>query len=305
MARRNANLAGLAALGALGYKLANAGTKTSTGGSRTAAEPDALMELADDQYNPDVRYGSSADLGDELGTRRNLETGEYYNTAMSPKRASAGVSRPQSAKKPYSMASDTVDSNVKQYSGPKGRSYSAGDAQRMREYENERTKNKTSLRPAEEPDLSIPPAATSKYQPPSSTPANRGDYGMLDSIKNYYASPSSMEGVKRNISNTLNATTGLSAPGFVGRETAKQFGNRAAARRAEEGLSDAEVADVLRRRALNEADTTGGAVGYKKGGAVKAKAKKMVVTKMGGKVSSASKRADGIAMKGKTRGKLY
>ena len=71
---------------------------------------------------------------------------------------------------------------------------------------------------------------------------------------------------------------------------------RAAARRNAEGLSDAEVADLMRRRALTEADTTGGAMGYKKGG--KTKAKKMVVTKTGGRVSSASKRADGIATKG-------
>jgi len=42
-----------------------------------------------------------------------------------------------------------------------------------------------------------------------------------------------------------------------------------------------------------------GAQTYKKGG--KVKAKKMA---SGGKVSSASKRADGIATKGKTRGRI-
>lgn len=103
----------------------------------------------------------------------------------------------------------------------------------------------------------------------------------------------------RNISNTLNATAGLSAPGFVGKETAKQFGKRAAARRAEEGLSDAEVGDLMRRRALSEADTTGGAVGYKRGG----KVKKMASGGMA--KSSTSKRADGIATKGKTKCKMY
>jgi hypothetical protein len=41
--------------------------------------------------------------------------------------------------------------------------------------------------------------------------------------------------------------------------------------------------------------------GMKKGGAVKKKPKKMA---SGGKVSSASKRADGCAIKGKTRGKM-
>ena len=90
---------------------------------------------------------------------------------------------------------------------------------------------------------------------------------------------------------------------FVGRETAKQFAARSAARRAAEGLSDAEVADLLRRKALSEVDVMGGATGYKKGGKVKAKAKKMASGGMA--KSSASKRADGIATKGKTKCKMY
>jgi hypothetical protein len=60
------------------------------------------------------------------------------------------------------------------------------------------------------------------------------------------------------------------------------------------------AASRFRKKPLTEADTTGGAgrYGYKKGGAVK---KKMA---SGGMTSSASKRADGIASKGKTRGKI-
>lgn len=57
-----------------------------------------------------------------------------------------------------------------------------------------------------------------------------------------------------------------------------------------------------KERALSEADWTGGAIGYKKGGKAQP-AKKMAsggVTR-----SAASKRADGIASKGKTRGKIY
>jgi hypothetical protein len=127
---------------------------------------------------------------------------------------------------------------------------------------------------------------------------------MVESIKDYYASPSSLEGVKRNIANTLNATAGISALGYVPQMTQQQFAARAAARRAAEGLSDAEVADLLRRRALTEADTTGGAMGYKKGGKVKAKAKSKKMAS-GGSTSSASKRADGIATKGKTKCKMY
>jgi hypothetical protein len=44
------------------------------------------------------------------------------------------------------------------------------------------------------------------------------------------------------------------------------------------------------KKGLSEADTSGGAVGYKRGGAVK---------------SSASSRADGIAQRGRTKGRMY
>jgi hypothetical protein len=50
-------------------------------------------------------------------------------------------------------------------------------------------------------------------------------------------------------------------------------------------------------KGLDESDTTGGAIGYKRGGKMKKYAS-------GGMVSSASKRADGIATKGKTRCKI-
>ena len=59
-----------------------------------------------------------------------------------------------------------------------------------------------------------------------------------------------------------------------------------------------KFADRFRKKPLNEADTTGGAIGYKRGGKVRGYAS-------GGSVSSASSRADGIATKGKTRGKIY
>lgn len=115
----------------------------------------------------------------------------------------------------------------------------------------------------------------------------------------------------RNLSNIMNATAGLSVPGYVGKMTQAQYNARAAARRAAEGLSPAEAmaARAARaektvpskgreevtnpmmwaagpknagtfkeaakrtpkkaKKALDESDTTGGAVGYKKGGNVR------------------------------------
>jgi hypothetical protein len=51
------------------------------------------------------------------------------------------------------------------------------------------------------------------------------------------------------------------------------------------------------KKGLDESDTTGGAIGYKRGGKMKKYA-------AGGMVGNASKRADGIASKGKTRCKI-
>lgn len=102
------------------------------------------------------------------------------------------------------------------------------------------------------------------------------------------------------------------------------YNNTAALRRAEEGLNPAEatvaalkasgresVTNPLswmagpknaknfrpKKNALSEADTTGGAIGAKRGGMIKKMAS-------GGMTSSASKRGDGIAQKGKTRGRM-
>ncbi len=61
-------------------------------------------------------------------------------------------------------------------------------------------------------DKSVPSASSLKYQAPSaeavaSSENRKKNYGMFDAIKDYYASPSSKEGVMRNLSNTAAALT--------------------------------------------------------------------------------------------------
>jgi hypothetical protein len=73
------------------------------------------------------------------------------------------------------------------------------------------------------------------------------------------------------------------------------YNTRAATRRAEEGLNATEAADARRR--MMEASFEGG---MKRGG----KVKKMAKGGMTSKMSSASRRGDGIATKGKTRGRM-
>jgi hypothetical protein len=72
------------------------------------------------------------------------------------------------------------------------------------------------------------------------------------------------------------------------------------ATRAKDAIKETadKVGDRFRKKPMSEADTAGGAIGYKRGGKVRGYAS-------GGSVSSASSRGDGIATKGKTRGKIY
>ena len=270
MARRNQNLAGLAALGALGYALSR-GKELPPVEDRvgTPVERDIAPAPEPVDYGPD-----------------------YDRELARAGRGPVGIGAVSAPSRLKAMPSDTGDETARlarRYPAPRSSSVpmssDTGDetARLARRYPAPAAKPR--MRTREELIAAIP----NEF-------AGRDRTGIVDN-------PVTGNAFTRNLSNTLNATAGLSAPGFVGRETAKQFGARAAARRAEEGLSDAEVADLMRRRALTEADTTGGAMGYKKGG--RTKAKKMVVTKTGGRGSSASKRADGIATKGKTRGKLY
>ena len=126
--------------------------------------------------------------------------------------------------------------------------------------------------------------------------------------------------LNRNVKNTLAALTPLGGGvGKIGAELA--LGRRGAqgARIAEEGRETVtnplswmagpkaaremqRAEDIARKtKRLTEADTTGGAIGYKKGGATKAKR----MASGGTTRSSASSRGDGIAKKGKTRGKMY
>jgi hypothetical protein len=63
----------------------------------------------------------------------------------------------------------------------------------------------------------------------------------------------------------------------------------------------APIKEAAVEKEMDLQDKARRSMGFKKGGKVKSKAIKMA---SGGKVSSASKRADGIAVKGKTKGKI-
>ena len=202
-------------------------------------------------------------------------------------------------------------------------------------------------------DNSIPPASTSSYKAPVTEEKStlRKNFPGMASIYDYYASPSTAQGVKDNLANSAMALTPLTG-GASKVATEFAMGNRArqaaqtanTARRAEEGFSPAEALAARSAQAETKAtqaaakkagkttkDKTGRtksevedndpflpktpktgkapsvkyetdepmdiSFGYKRGGAVKKFAK-------GGSVSSASSRADGIAIRGKTKGTI-
>ena len=106
-------------------------------------------------------------------------------------------------------------------------------------------------------DNSVPSASTSKYQAPSAESMAASERRrstttpILRSMQDYYASPSSMEGVKRNVSNTLASLTPLSGGvGKIGAELA--LGNRAA--KAVQAVEPVEKLSAAGRRSKNAQD---------------------------------------------------
>ena len=78
---------------------------------------------------------------------------------------------------------------------------------------------------------------------------------------------------------------------FVSKHLNDDKGDDAAKEAALKDAANKEMAALARQYRPRQSEPTGGVEGYKS-------------YKKGGKVSSASKRADGIAVKGKTRGRI-
>lgn len=299
MARKK-DLAGLAALGALGMMLSKKGDSGSITG--------------DDQYNPDVKQRGPdlgaiyAEDGSLSKLRRNTETGDLYSPDEAVTRPSSGSRTPTRPMRDDQYNPDVKQGRIAGQGGPRGTRYSGN----------------VTGNPGGSYDAEMP--RVTEDGRPLVDPERRKNYGMLESIKGYYSgNPFTAASAKREALNAMNATAGLSIPGFIGEASqATQAGNRAAkaADVAEKGreavgnpllwaqgpkaMAKEQKAINAARRAeeranrinkpLSELDTTGGAIGYRKGG----KTKKMA---SGGSVKmSASRRGDGIAQRGKTRG---
>ena len=284
MARRE-DLAGLAALGALGYAL--------TQGKKAPVEDRKGVEVAR-TFAPDSDRMLYPDESSNT-------TGEYAPAApvVRSGRGAASVAATAPAVGPYTDEAVRLarrypapaPGRIPGQGGPRGTRYSPTDT-------GDETARLARRYPAPARQMTRE-EAISRIPTDADVPPSVG------------GTPVTGNELTRNLNAMLmgRGPTGLTQLGALAADAAtarrvqQAYNARAAARRANEGLSDAEVADLMRRRALTEADTTGGAMGYKKGGKVKAKPKKMASGGMA--KSSASKRADGIATKGKTKCKMY
>lgn len=265
MARRGANLAGLAALGALGYKLAQGKGKTSAAGESKVSMPtgddqydENVKQYMDDTYNPDVK--------------------QYMDDTVNPDvkqrvKSSGSAKSPAAPKRPYSMTSDTIDSNVKQRKAEKVTDTGDETARLARRY------------PA-------PAVKRTREEMISAIPTDEGKYAPVRGER------VTGNETTRNLSNIMNATAGLSVPGYVGKMTQAGYNARAAARRAAGELTPAEIeAAKEAAQAAREAKTLnpnawmagpkGMMENFKKGGAVKAKPVKKMAS--GGAAKPAAK----------------
>lgn len=318
--RRAANLAGLAALGALGYSLysqnkAKAGSgPTNTGTASRQSQAAAEEPEAVEAYPDESLRGRMTSAPETIPARRAAQMdaaapvapAAVQNAAVSEEMRGRGYNRapappvigPRSTGRGGATAAELEAYERSQRAeAQRGRGYNRADAAK-----NEAMRGRGYNR-ADAPSTTRPAARTAPMTreeriaqiPTGGTPTVSGGERV------------SGNEFTRNLSNTLNATAGLSAPGFVGNMTQKQYNALAALRRQEEGLSAAEAAAA--RQAAREAKTLnpmawmagpkGMSENFKKGGAVKAK--KM----SSGGSSSASQRGDGIASRGKTKCKMY
>ncbi len=260
MARRNANLAGLAALGALGYAL----SKGKDGKNMAPVEEKSTLADLRDQEDVDLGRAmqnmpkkAEADTSD-LEIEKNVGLGSP-KAASAPKPATRSAAPKKAAPK---MMSRDEEAKIRATGGPRGVRYSPTD-----------TGDETSRLAARAPKTN---KAMTLDERVAQIPSDKGKYAPVSGEK----IDSSEAG--RNASNIMNATAGLSVPGYVGKMTQAGYNARAAARRAAGDLTEAEIAAAKAAQQAKREDKTlnpnawmagpkGMAENFKKGGAVKAK----------------------------------
>lgn len=298
MARRSRDLAGLAALGALGYMALRGGKQApapvedrftipmpeadAPQGVRIRGPQETFMGLDDVS-------GSMADTGG-VG-RSNVRAADQSEMAPPVLRAQAAAAGPATARSaPARLASPDADSP----SAGRTRAASAAPAAAPMSLRQQLTQTTlgTPTGPA--------PNAPSIYAGPEAWAAYRQQQAAERA-----AQPPTQQGSARNIVQQMRekdkAVLAAVRRRQAEEEAAAQAAREAAAERRREARRVEPPAVGLENPYYGRSGAQRTAALRAKGGSVKAKSKKMA----SGGMSSASKRADGIATKGKTKCKMY
>jgi len=298
------NLAGLAALGALGILMnkrqngTNVPVEDRNSSASTPARRPSMPAIDDES-----EFGIQTPGQREYAAAVNPDDESQWGTAV-PGQVAYRKPLKQTATKPSQAAS--TSSYGSRYPTPAQRLTTSNDPRVNPDFD---PTSAQGAGPSSYPTQGTRPS-TGNIGPTMRSP--RGDMIPGQSVR-------APQGGERVDSTELgrNAFNGLNAMGAAGKlagvgkmateaatmgRVQRAYNAQQAARRAAEGLSPAEAAAARQR--LAEAAFEGG---MKKGGSVKAKSKsKSVKMALGGSArSSASKRGDGIASKGRTRGKMY
>lgn len=298
---RNRNLAGLAALGALGYMLRDKGAPVED----RVGTP--VLPTGDDQYNPDVKYGdimTDKEPGWEsamapTGGRGTASTAAPVAAAVAPvRRATAtpnmsayvprrsptaqdtayAIAQAQ-ARTPEAVAARQRQAESQAVENMTGDFLPMGRVAKMLGTAAKTAKGALATRAAEETPVTFLGASGRRAM---------GDAGRLESS----ATARQLGSEPGKLANEPRKLTGPTKRDIVERDRAA----RAARREAEK--------EEFNRRGVDRFIDSTFEGGMKRGGKVKAKPVKKMAS--GGFTrSTASKRADGIATKGKTKGKIY
>jgi hypothetical protein len=282
------NLAGLAALGALGvlYERMSRkqdGSKVPVVDRSTYPSENVSMQVGDDD-----RFSPRAEdpFIEPHGKTPSLDNISYYNLnniASSPNSSSNRPSARPTSDKPSNANQPLVN-------------YGQGRATQGP------VQTTVQARPASSANIPGQSVQAPQDGEPVDNPSNMGmllaGTGAGAGLAGIYKAKKAYDALKAaDRSGVTNPNMWMAGP-----KGASKFGKS-----AKDLIKDKLMEKGLLKKELSEADTTGGAskFGYKKGGSIKAKSKPMKLALGGSARSSASKRGDGIASKGRTRGKMY
>ena len=342
MARKD--LAGIAALAGLGMLMANRSKKGTDEDARKrqmAADRDASdQKTSGDQEDMFIEPGSGPHgqkFDDELPSasaptvkKPPIKPGATATPAPKP---GATATPAPSAATGFKKNPGAVSPSPGNQRGPRAEELAAYEANRNVNFGNEGRRTPMGSTPAAKPSLDIPEmqqkASKALADDPSALAGPAAGLG-LAGYRAYKSGKSAYDAYKKTkaaaeaagkgreaVTNPLSWMAGPKNAGkfsgevpaagresvtnpmswMAGPKNAGKFKEEAPSVMDKAKAAAEKFADRFRKKPLDEADTTGGAIGYKRGGKVRGYAS-------GGSVSSASSRGDGIASRGKTRGKI-